>query len=265
MGTGKCYIFCFAFIASLWIAHDAASSAYEQVLHENHESLKIWSVPLVRLSVLDASQNPGERHVLNLEVKVVEVFRNGPINLKNGVFHAQWRTHRKRAEIARTFQSQADNEPIGNDLITTLKGASLICFTGLSFPQLTLYAYECFNDNDRNRTIAKEFYQERPLSNYLYKFAQNSILIFPLLGFILVFFAPRAGMAIACLTYPSFIYYNAHVSATTIRYDYLIAYPAMILSALVIAFGLVRWLHQMVTEEQAEKARTRENETPKSD
>lgn len=270
MRSQKSLLFWFVVIALLLVSHDAVSDAYERVLHENHGSLKSWSIPIARLSILDAKPDPNEEHVLDLQVDVIEVLRNGSINLQAKRFNAQWRTYRARAAIYKgatyeAFQSEAEKEPTGDDLIKALRESNLLCFTGHSFPRITLYAYNCFIDNAHNRMIANDYSQKRPLSSYVYEFSQSFTLIFPLLGFIVVFFAPRTGIAIAAMTYPSFIYYNSKVPATTIRYDYLVAYPAMLFAAFVIAFGLARWLHQMVKEEQAAKAQARESETPKPD
>lgn len=265
MRSQKSLLFWFVVIALLLVSHDAVSDAYERVLHENHGSLKSWSIPIARLSILDAKLDPNDEHVLDLQVNVIEVLRNGSINLQARGFNAQWRTYRKRAEIYKDFQSKAEKEPAEDDLIKALRESNLLCFTGLSSPRITLYAYDCFIDNAHNRMIANDYFQRRPPSSYVYEFSQNFTLIFPLIGFIVVFFAPRTGIAIAAMTYPSFIYYNAQVSTATIRYDYLVAYPAMIFAAFVIAFGLARWLHQMVKEEQAGKAQARESETPKPD
>lgn len=72
-------------------------------------------------------------------------------------------------------------------------------------------------------------------------------------------------MVFAVLAIPSFVYYNTRVPETTIRYDLILAYPAMILAIIVIVFAFIRLLRQMVEEEQKEKAAASQDEASSSD
>lgn len=238
--------------------------SYEEVLDENHRTLSQWSIPIVLLSIESSAPNSSDGNLLSLQVRVLEIYRKGSVNIKKGNYKAEWRTYKERAEIYAEFSSKAKAEPAGKDLLESLTKEKLICFTGQSLHKLTLYAYDCFTYNGHNDTIAREESRSKPLPVYLHEYSQTATPILPLIAFILVFFLPKTGISIASLTFPSFAYYNAQISDTTIRYDYLFAYPAMVLSFIVIILGVILLLRQMIKKEQEEKARAIEYETPNS-
>lgn len=256
-----------AILAYICFSSPALSDSYEEMLDENHHTLSQWSIPIVSLSIESASPDPNDENLLSLKIRVLDVYRKGPINIKKGIYNAQWRTYKEIAEAYTAFSSKAKAEPTGKELLNSLTKEKLICFTGQSIPEITLYAYDCFPYNNHNDTTAREKSINKAFSIYLYEYSQIATLTLPLIALIVVFFLPKTGIATAFLAFPSFIYYNSLISDTTIRYDYLFAYPAMALSSFVIIFGIIRLLHQMVKKEQEEKeekARTREHAKPKS-
>ena len=237
---------------------DAISRAYEEVLHEDHYRLARWDIPIVRLTVTNTHEDSRQADLLSVEANLVEIIRKGEIRLREGSISAQWRTYRILAR--HSTSDRAALEPFGDELLAALKGAELICFVGSTPDSLILYANGCFIDDTVNTETAIKLLKVKPFSSHLYELSSNAVSILPLLAFIVIFFAPRLGMVISSLSFPAGVY----ILSNPRTYDSLWVYPMLVIAGLVTAFGLVRWLHQMVTEEQAEKARTRENETPKS-
>lgn len=235
------------------------SSAYEKILGKENHHLNRWKMPLVRLVIKDAKPHPNDHDAVSIEVNVMEIIRKGDLPLRRGPISAKWQTYRKMSSA--TPHSRAHLEPIGDELLDELMDSNLICFIGSTPKTIILYADGCFLDNTDNKETAIRFAKHKPIKEYLYYYAWFCIMLFPLIGLILAFALPRIGMAVSALSFPTGVY----ILSEKRDYDALIAYPALILAGLVAAFGFARWLHQMVKEEQAEKARARENETPKPD
>lgn len=245
-------------IAFFLIPGTVVSGAYEQSLTATDRDLERWDVPLLRLVITEVKPD-SKNHSYYFEANLIEIIRTANINLSGELVVGQWQPYRGAP------LSTADPVEVDRDIVDTLLGSELICFTGSNPDLLRLYAYRCFADTTENRAIAAQFAKTRPISSYLYTYAQSATLILPLIALTAVLFFPRTAIVVATLTFPSFIYYNARVPGTTIRYDLMLAYPAMILAVMIIIFAFVRLLHKMVSEEQREKAIERAQDETRAD
>lgn len=223
------------------------AGVHEQTLTENDFRLERWDIPLLRLVITDIKPNPNQDSYY-IEVNLIEIIRTGNLDSSKKAFPGEWQPYRNPP-----LRTTASFE-IDKDIVETLLGSELICFTGSNRGLMQLYAYRCFADTAENRAIAAKFSRTMPISSYVFRYTQIATLIFPLIALAIVLFFERIAIVFAALTFPAFLYYNEQIPGTTVRYDLILAYPAMILAAIIIVFALIRLLSKVVKDEQNEKA-----------
>ncbi|MBC9070776.1 hypothetical protein IAI53_02265 [Thauera sp. CAU 1555] len=244
---------------SLFLSFSSFSAAYEQTLDSGNYHLERWEMPLVRLIVKDAKSHQNDNGIALIEVDLIEIIRKGEMQLGKGPIRAQWRTYREASPL--TADSWGGGESVGEELFDSLMNVSLICFVGSASGNIILYADACFVDGPDNKEIAVKFSKRKPIGEYLYDYAWLCVLLFPLIGFILIFALPKIGMVVSASSFPAGVYILSEGKA----YDAIIVYPALILAGIVTALGFARLLHQMVKEERKDKAVASQDEASSSD
>lgn|SRR5690554_2392640 len=147
---------------------------YNQILTEDDYRLERWDIPILRLVITNVKPHPNDESLFYIEANLIEIIRKGRINSIEGSIVGQWQPYRRMPSNSHDLSAANEN------VVDSLIGADLICFTGSDSNNLYLYAYRCFAATSENRKKVAQFATTRPISSYLYKYSQATTLIFPL-------------------------------------------------------------------------------------
>ena len=238
-------LFLVIFAASIFSAHAKEFTA-QKTLPANYPQLQDWSYTVFRIEVTKGSTVGTNAKRPSVEYKIIEVLRPGRFPPLRSKIDAewisappggeQWYAHNKAGTLDQWESIEIASPPAGTKLIT---------FGGFDSPSAKdiLIGDNSFADTPENRATVMANAASRPFLDWLSEIAFWLTFIFPVAGFMCLFYSPKLGAFLAILSWPSYLFYNSQVPVTSnIRVDALLAYPALGIASLIAAAGFALWV-----------------------